>query len=465
MTDKQFAKEDVQIARAQQRIEAAQKSFVKESVANTLEKMVGTTMAGNETWRSKETLVASTPTKEVVDNHMDIDENVLISPSSDINDDMNASSDANDVPADTDEKSPEKPNTAPKKVAKRPLDIDAAARYATSAKIPRLDGDEAASDPNAQNRESVKPKEQSKLLEYLKQSKTSPSPSSKKASDQQAPVTLKLLSSLGTDKFTISKPNGFQFTCNGTVTNKLVQGLLEKSFTIDGRVKVDALNAFITTTVDKGKKIIDCMRMYALEQDENFEAFNSENEKVGLCHISKNSDNKSDGKISFYVIPKAMRNQIPFLDRLGAIEDDNTDDLLFYGIIISAEQGPDLYVNASHRMVEVFASANANKEGPKKPAIVTSNTSPKAAAAPKTKPAVAPAPVAPILKKQIPNELLQKIKKVAAFVASQPNGGSAMITKLKNDQRSKTETPFLFETSPYYNDFVTELKEALSKKQ
>jgi len=60
---------------------------------------------------------------------------------------------------------------------------------------------------------------------------------------------------------------------------------------------------------------------------------------------------------------------------------------------------------------------------------------------------------------------MQKIKKVATFVANQPNGGSAMINKLKNDARAKTETPFLYEGSEFYSVFIAELKDALVKKK
>lgn len=468
MTDKQFAKEDVQIARAQQRIEAAQKSYVKESVVNTLEKMVGTTMAGNETWRSKEVDISTAPMKSIDDNSMDIDDN-LASSSYDMNDDANVYNDELETSVD-DEKSPEKQISVPKKVVKRPLDADAAARYASSAKMPRLDSDEASSESAAQNSESMKAKEPSKVLALLKQtSQSSTSPSKKKSPEQTLPTILKLLSSVGTDKFTVIKPNGFQFTCSGSVTNKKVQGLLEKTFTIDGKVKVDELNKFISNTIDKGKKIIDCTRMYALENDRGFDAFCSEfvaAERVGLCHISKTVDGKSDGKISFYVIPKAMKPHFPFLNKLETLEDDEINELLFYGIIISAEPGPDLYVNASPRLYDIFTSSNKETAVKISPTTTTKqqhigqsikvdthNNDPNS----KT-----------ILKKTNPipsSDLLQKIRKVATFVADQPNGGSAMINKLKNDTRSKTETPFLFDSNEYYSVFVSELKDALLKKK
>ena len=492
MTDKQFAKEDVQIARAQQRIEAAQKSFVKESVVNTLEKMVGTTMAGNETWRSKDLTIASTPTKDA-DEPMDIDTN-LASPSIDINDDLNAN-DENDKSAGDEEKSPDKPNIAPKKVAKRPLDTDAAARYATSAKIPRIEVDEGSGDPNA-IAATDKPKEASKILALLKQpSLTGTAPLIKKTSSQQdMPKVLKLLSSVGTDKFTITRPNGFQFTCTGTATNKLVQGLLEKSFTVDGKVKVDEFNKFIGSIVDKGKKIVECTRMYPLD-DKGFESFRSEfvqSGRIGLCHISKTSDNKSDGKVSFYILPKSIKSQVPILNRLEVTPDDDANELLFYGIIISAEPGPDLYVNASPRMYDLFTNNKEAAHSSTQPLATSPKAFTKAAVAPSkqegavsTESTKIPPPqqpssssssssstvipsAPPILKKSNPvpsSEMMQKIKKVATFVANQPNGGSAMINKLKGDVRAKTETPFLYEGSEFYSVFIAELKDALVKKK
>jgi len=40
-----------------------------------------------------------------------------------------------------------------------------------------------------------------------------------------------------------------------------------------------------------------------------------------------------------------------------------------------------------------------------------------------------------------------------------------MIAKLRSDERSREKFPFLFEDSPFYNDFVAELKGELSKKK
>lgn len=351
-------------------------SQVNESMSEALEKRRRDAMSGAEAWRDGLTTV-----KDTKDRESKISSKVNSKDNKEL-DDIEMSTD-NIVDIDKVREESVVPiiplATNPPVLTKRPLNVDSVTRMTSSSakpvKIAKIDtsSDEAqypvrggispSSSPGSNNSSPRILKSVTNVLDLLK-SNSVLSPPSKLDHDSDSDDDViqlgkyKTLSSVGSSEFSIQRPNCGDMICTGSLNDRRVQGLLDVQFNIDGRTRIGELERFLNEVIARGKKIVSIVYLSFNNSDiaskNTYDTFCSEfthNEKSGMCNIND--------RVQLHLVPPSLKNRITFLNQSshrfndGSDSDSDDDDdvsrgynKVLYGIIVSKEVGPYIYVNA-----------------------------------------------------------------------------------------------------------------------
>lgn len=191
------------------------------------------------------------------------------------------------------------------------------------------------------------------LLNMLKSAPKQVAPPTPAATSKYTP----LVTVHGSGNFTLTFGLGktketFTLRCTARVLDRRVQGLVD-STTIHGRSKVDDVDAFVRDKQGKKGYIIAVLAINVCAEDEPAyrrlcdDYSQSEPQRAGVCKAD------SEKVTSFNVVPPALKHRVALLRDVSLAELPDKENLL-YGILLTKQQGPDNYVNASREEVEML---------------------------------------------------------------------------------------------------------------